>query len=111
MLRTIRDLLLKIVDNIDCGNSNICEEDGIQIIDLLKRYTDKTEKLSKYKACEYLRVSRATFDNYIKEGKIPKGKKEAGYIELFWTKRELDECVSKIKKSNRGRKTKEPIIQ
>lgn len=108
MLKTIRDLLLKIVDNIDCGNSNICEEDGNQIIDLLRKYTDKTEKLSKYKACEYLRVSRATFDNYIKEGKIPKGKKVAGFNELSWTKKELDECVCKIKKSKRGRKPKNP---
>lgn len=64
MLRVIRSLLLKIVDDIDAGNSNICEVDAIEIVDSLKRFTDKEKRLSKYAACEYLNVSRAIFDNY-----------------------------------------------
>lgn len=46
-------------------------------------------------------MSRATFDNYIREGKLPKGKKEAGFKELFWIKKELDEYINK---SNYGKK-------
>lgn len=98
MLKLIKKLLLEIVDNIDSGNSNIEEKDGFEIIDLLKRYTDKTERLSKYNACRYLNVSRATFDNYVREGKLPKGKKIAGFNELSWTKKELDEYIKKFKK-------------
>lgn len=51
MLKVLRNLLLKIVDNIDAGNSNITEKDSIEIIDALKRFTDKKQRLSKYSAC------------------------------------------------------------
>lgn len=73
MLKVIRSLLLKIVDDIDAGNSNISEEEALEIVDSLKRFTDKEKRLSKYAACEYLNVSRATFDNYVREGKLPRG--------------------------------------
>jgi predicted DNA-binding transcriptional regulator AlpA len=98
MLKVIKELLLKVIDNIDSGNSNISEDEGIEIIGMIKTLTDKTQRLSKYKACEYLNVSRATFDNYVREGKLPKGKKVAGFNELSWTKKELDEYKKKFKK-------------
>lgn len=98
MLKIIKELLLKVVDNIDSGNSNISEDEGIEIIGMIKELTDKTQRLSKYKACEYLNISRATFDNYVREGKLPKGKKVAGFNELSWTKKELDEYKKKFKK-------------
>lgn len=47
MLRVIRSLLLKIVDDIDAGNSNISEGEAIEIVDSLKRFTDKEKRLSK----------------------------------------------------------------
>ena len=98
MLKVIKELLLKVVDNIDSGNSNISEDEGVEIIGMIKELTDKTQVLSKYKACAYLNVSRATFDNYVREGKLPKGKKVAGFNELSWTKKELDEYKKKFKK-------------
>jgi predicted DNA-binding transcriptional regulator AlpA len=90
MLPTIKRLLLKIIDDIDAGNSNITEDEGIKIIESLKRYTRKDTSMSKYQAYTYLNISRATFDNYVKEGKLPKGKKVEGFKELMWTKKELD---------------------
>ena len=96
MLRVIRSLLLKIVDDIDAGNSNISEGEALEIVDSLKRFTDKEKRLSKYAACEYLNVSRATFDNYVREGKLPRGKHEIGFKELSWSKKELDEFVKKM---------------
>lgn len=98
MLRVIRSLLLKIVDDIDAGNSNISEGEAIEIVDSLKRFTDKEKRLSKYAACEYLNVSRATFDNYVREGKLPRGKHEVGFKELSWDKKTLDEFIRKNKK-------------
>jgi predicted site-specific integrase-resolvase len=52
----------------------------------LKRLTDREKRLSKYEACRYLNVSRATFDNYVREGKLPRGKHEVGFKELsrYW---------------------------
>ena len=93
MLKVIRNLLLEIVDNIDAGNSNIDESDGIEIIKMLQSYTDKTIKMSKYQAYQYLNMSRATFDNYVREGKLPRGKKVAGFKELFWERTDLDEFI------------------
>ena len=68
MIDIIEKYLLKIVDDIDAGNSNISEGEAIEIVDSLKRFTDKEKRLSKYAACEYLNVSRATFDNYVEKG-------------------------------------------
>ena len=90
MLKVIKELLLKVVDNIDSGNSNISEDEGMEIIGIIKEFTDKTQRMSKYKACQYLNVSRATFDNYVREGKLPKGEKAAGFKELSWDKKTLD---------------------
>ena len=89
MIGLIRSLLQKCIERIDAGNSNLSAEEEIKIIELLKKYTNKDRKLSKYQACEYLNMSRANFDKYIREGKIPKGKKEAGFKELFWEESEL----------------------
>lgn len=100
MLKVIRSLLLKIVDDIDAGNSNISEGEAIKIVDSLKRFTDKEKRLSKYAACEYLNVSRATFDNYIREGKLPRGKHEIDFKELSWSEKELDEFVKKCSKKH-----------
>lgn len=41
MLKVIRELLLKIVDNIDSGNSNISEDEAIQTIKYLRNFTDR----------------------------------------------------------------------
>lgn len=97
MLRVIRNLLLKIVDNIDAGNSNITENEAMELVKVLQSYTDKTIKMSKYQACQYLNISRATFDNYVREGRLPRGKKESGFKELFWTQKDLDGFIKKSK--------------
>lgn len=68
MLKVIRNLLQKIITDIDSGNSNISETDAIKIAKTLSEYTRKDEGISKYSACKYLNVSRATFDNYVREG-------------------------------------------
>lgn len=48
MLKVIRNLLLKIIDNIDTGNSNLTEEETIKVIETLKSFTDRELRLSKY---------------------------------------------------------------
>ena len=101
LLKIIKDELLKIVDNIDTGNSNISEEECNSIISTLKAFTEKDIPMSKYQAFNYLHISRATFDNFIREGKIPQGKKQQGFNELQWFKKDLDAYrYSKIKHNN-----------
>ena len=96
MLKVIRNLLQKILDDIDAGNSNISENDAIEIVKALSEYTRKDKGISKYSACEYLNVSRATFDRYVAEGKLPKGKHEIGFKEKFWLKKDLDACIRNL---------------
>lgn len=90
MLQIIKNLLLKIIDNIDTGNSNLNEDECKEVIEYLSFVTNRNEKLSKYQACKYLKISRATFDNYVRDKKIPKGRKQQGFKELFWYKKDLD---------------------
>ena len=98
MIDIIKSLLQNCIDRIDSGNSNLSADEEIEIIQLLKKYTDKDRKFSKYQACKYLNMSRATFDKYIREGKKPKGKKEAGFKEIFWDESELRAlCLHKNK--------------
>ena len=93
MMNIIKSLLQNCIDRIDSGNSNLSADEEIEVIQLLKKYTDKDRKLSKYQACKYLNMSRATFDKYIREGKIPKGKKEAGFKELFYMESDLRKFI------------------
>ena len=94
----IAQLLEQCLGNIKAGTSNISEEDQLEIVAMLKKYTDKDRRLSKYQACTYLNISRATFDNYVREGKIPKGKKEVGWKELSWSESELKEVIKQFRR-------------
>lgn len=89
MLQTIKKLLLNIISDIDAGNSNIDEDEAMEIIKLLKESVRKDVPMSKYQAYTFLNISRATFDNLVREGKLPKGKKVAGFKELQWFKKDL----------------------
>lgn len=95
MLTIVRNLLKKILDDIDAGNSNITEDEEKQIIDVLTNITEP--RLSKYQAMQYLNVSRATFDNLVREGKLPQGSRQAGFKEKFWKKSEILQYIAKGK--------------
>ena len=97
LMDVIAQLLEECLDNIKAGTSNISEEDQLEIVEMLRKYTDKDRRLSKYQACTYLNISRATFDNYVREGKIPKGKKETGWKELSWSESELKEVIKQFR--------------
>lgn len=47
MINLIREYLLKLVDNIDAGNSNLTEDETIKLISVLKELTDRERRLSK----------------------------------------------------------------
>lgn len=93
MLQTIKKLLLDIIDDIDVGNSDIDEEEALKIAKTLKAMVRKDIPMSKYQAYTYLNISRATFDNLVREGKIPRGKKIVGFKELVWYKKDLKKLL------------------
>ena len=65
------------------SNDDYTDEEMSEIIDSINGIVNTKNKLSKEQACKYINKSRATFDNYVREGKLPKGKKELGFKELF----------------------------
>lgn len=95
MLQAVKKELQLIIDNIDSGNSNLTEEECITIVDTIKRLSQKERLISKYQAYTYLNVSRATFDRMVQEGRLPKGKKIAGFKELFWNERQIKDYIKK----------------
>ena len=93
MIKVLQKLLRKIDKDIDAGNTNITEEEALEIATILKEYVRKDSPMSKYQAYTYLNISRATFDNLVREGKLPAGQKVPGFKELFWYKKDLDKYI------------------
>ena len=46
-----------------------------------------------YQTFNYIHVSRDTFDNLVKEGKLPQGIRQQGFTEKAWLKKDLDEYL------------------
>lgn len=96
MIKVIKKLLIDFINRIDAGNSNLSEEECVEIIHLISRYSKTDEPMSKYQAHTYLEMSRSKFDALVAEGKLPQGQKQSGFKELFWYKKELDEAYKKL---------------
>ena len=91
---TLINLLQEVINNIKSGNSNIDEESQLEIINTIRDIT--SPELSKLEAADYIGVCRATFDNYIKKGILPEGRKRRNINALFWKKSDLDKYLNKI---------------
>ena len=92
MMKLLRNLLKQMLNDMDSGNSKISEDEQEELIDLIQKITSK--ELSKTESADYIGVSRATFDNYIKKGLIPEGKKYQGRSYLLWRKSDLDKYLN-----------------
>lgn len=98
MLKSIiKSLLQKFIDDIDTGNCNMTMEEQSKVISVLSNMANPDQRMSKIQACDYLGVSRATFDNYVRDGFIPKGTKQEGFKELYWSKVDLDLYLEHVK--------------
>lgn len=95
-LSIIRKLLNKTIDDIDAGNSNITEDEEKEVIELLQTIND--DKLSKYQARQILNnMPASTFDKLVRDGKLPRGRKRAGWTELYWYKKDILDFLAKTK--------------
>lgn len=86
----IVNLLRELADRIDAGNSEITEEEACDIAEIIAH-----RAMSKEEACQYLNLSRSRFDDLVREGKLPKGRKRKGFKEVYFYKDELDKAKSK----------------
>lgn len=91
LLQTIKTILQKFIDDIDADNTNLSYDQQCDIIKILSNVDIGQEnEMNKTEAADYLGVSRATFDNYVRDGFIPKGKQIGKFKELRWYKSDLD---------------------
>jgi predicted XRE-type DNA-binding protein len=74
-------------DKLDADNTRLTESEAMDIMRVIAH-----ESLSKEQACRHLNIRRSRFDDLVREGKIPKGRKVVGYTGLVWYKDELDMC-------------------
>ena len=84
IIKELEDLL----DKIKSDSCELTEEDSMDILSIIAK-----ESLSKDQACGFLNLSRSRFDELIREGKIPKGKKKRGFKKLFWYKSDLIKAI------------------
>lgn len=85
----LASLLRNIADNIDAGNSNITEEEMLELCEMIGNSSNPEEKISKYQTAELLGVNHKTVDYYVRKGYIPKGRQEVGFKEIFWYKKDV----------------------
>lgn len=95
-LKVLDDLLMDIHDRIQSGRCLTNKQQAQRATDFLKLIANKDKYLSKYEASRYVGVSRATFDRLVKEGRLPKGAKRAGWKEIGWKTSELDEYIDSL---------------
>lgn len=93
-MNALKNIILRELDflkkRIASDNCNLTEEEAIDILKVVAN-----EAMSKDQACSYLNLSRSRFDNLVREGKLPKGKKRRGFKELVWYKVDLSLSIRK----------------
>lgn len=83
--------LRSLADNLEVGNSEVDEEQALQIIKLVAH-----RPLSKEQAAIHLNMSTKKFDTLIREGYLPKGRKRLGWKEKAWYEDEIDRAFRRL---------------
>ena len=85
------NLLRELADKFDAGNTELDEEQTIQLMGLIAH-----QPLNKEAAAKYLHMSTSKFDTLIRQGWLPKGRKKLGEKNKIWFKDELDKAVKRL---------------
>lgn len=93
MLKLLRNIFQQCIDNIDSGNCNISEQDQQLLFSYINNTLNNNPKFTKSQACDYLGVSRATFDRYVHNEYLPQGEKLEGSNTKMWYKMDLDKFL------------------
>lgn len=84
LIKLIVKLLRETADKIEDGTCDLSEEEQSDILSLVTH-----KAISKEEACNFLNISRSKFDNLVRLGDLPRGRKRRGYKELVWYEDEL----------------------
>ena len=91
LIKVLANELRNIADRLENGSCVINMDAAEDIINMIAHIP-----ISKTEAYEYLNISRSSFDNMVRLGDIPKGRKIKGKKELVWYKDELEECINHL---------------
>lgn len=96
MKQLIIRLLRDIADRLDYGTSKLDSKGCQKVLNTINLMEHGDQEMSKTEAAEYLGVCRATFDNYVRDGYLPRGKNlHSNTKALFWWKSDLDQFLYK----------------
>lgn len=96
MNKILAEMIRGIADDLEDGKYVCSDEQLTQAIDQLASFNSERH-LSKQEACQYLNISRSSFDTYVRNGIIPKGEKRMGFKELSWVQADLDKVIEDLK--------------
>ena len=86
VVKQLRD----VANKIEKGECELTDEDAGVILGTISH-----TPMSKEQACKYINLRRSRFDDLVREGRIPKGRKTLGRTGLTWFKDELDLAIRK----------------
>ena len=93
MQKTLTKLIVKmlreVADKIEAGTCELSEEEQSDILSVITH-----RSLSKEEACGFVNLSRSQFDNLVRQGRLPHGRKLRGRKELVWYEDELRSCLN-----------------
>jgi len=83
--KLVSKYLREVANRVDSEECELSKTEAMDILSVIAH-----ESLSKEESCQYLNTSRSRFDELVRTGNLPKGRKRVGYKELSWFKNELD---------------------
>ena len=88
LINFIGDTIIEIGRKIKRKECELDDEQASEILGAVGHI-----KMNKEQACKYINISRSRFDDYVRNGTIPKGRKRRNETKLFWYKDELDIAI------------------
>lgn len=86
------------LDNINAGNTNLTEEQAMDLVEHLEQINKGSATVSKAYACEHLlHININKFDYLVRTGIIPVGRKRLGFKELSWKIKDFDRVIEYLK--------------
>lgn len=89
------DALIEVGKKFKAGTSDITEDEAIDIFSIVAH-----QRMSREDVCNELNINDSKFYDYVNLGKIPKGRKQRGFKELYWWKDEIHAAIRKLKGKN-----------
>ena len=91
LAKRIGDELIRIGNEFKAGNSNISEEEAIDIFSIVAH-----QRLSREEVCDELNINNSKFYDLITIGKLPPGRKYKKSKEKYWYKDEISKLKGKV---------------